>query len=114
MKKNVVLSILSVSLLTNCASLAQDVAKEQAKKKAKEMVSKLGLSQDLIKEGESCKYIGFIGDNSEKKALTEGGIKYKLYSVKDKGTLKQCTYAFGLEKTPQEMLAGKVKNIFKR
>lgn len=112
--KGVILPVLTLSLLTNCASLKQDATKEIAKKKAKEMVAKLGINQSYIKEGESCKYLGFIGSTDTNKAMQDGGIKYKLFSATDKGTIKQCTYAFGLEKTPQEMLAGKVKNIFKR
>ena len=113
MKKNVVLSILSVSLLANCASLAQDVAVSNAKNEARKVVKQLGLKPDILKEGKSCKYIGFIGDDSVSNANKKGGIKYKILDYKDKNILYSCTYSYGLEKTPQELLIGKVKSLFK-
>ena len=59
--KNVcVLCMLTSLILVGCMSTRQDIAKEQALKKAKAM----GLNLAKLKEGEACKYIGFIGDNS--------------------------------------------------
>ena len=87
MNKVVILPVLTLSLLTNCASLKQDATKEIAKKKAKEMVAKLGINQSYIKEGESCKYLGFLGSTDTNKAMQNGGIRYKLFSATDKGTI---------------------------
>lgn len=114
MNKNVIVSLLSVSLLSNCASLAKDVAVSNAKNEARNKIKQLGLKPDILKEGKSCKYIGFIGDDSVDKANKDGGIKYKILDYKDKGILSSCTYSYGLEKTPQELLMGKVKGLFKK
>ena len=113
MNKNVVLSILSVSLLTNCASIAKDVSASHAKNEARKVVKQLGLKPEILKEGKSCKHIGLIGDDSIETANKKGGIKYKILDYKDKNILYSCTYSYGLEKTPQELLIGKVKSLFK-
>lgn len=78
-------------LLTNCASATKSVAKEQAIKKAKSM----GLNLAKLKEGEACKYVGFIGDNSTATAKQKGNIKFMMFSYSDGNFLKKCTYAYG-------------------
>ena len=114
MNKSFIISVLSFSILTNCASLVKDAAVSNAKNEARNKIKQLGLKPDILKEGKACKYIGLIGDDSVDKANKDGGIKYKLLDYKDKGILRSCTYSYGLEKTPQELLMGKVKSLFKK
>ncbi len=92
MKKIVCVSLmLSSFCLFSCASLKGDAAKDKALTEANKRASSLGL-----KNGSACKYIGFIGDNSESKAVKNAGIRIKLFSVKDVGGFfKKCTYVYG-------------------
>lgn len=92
MKKIICISlILSSFCLLSCASLKGDIAKDKALTEANKKASSMGL-----KNGSACKYIGFIGDNSESKAIQNAGIRMKLFSVKDVGGFfKKCTYAYG-------------------
>ena len=78
---------LSVFVVSSCAS----VAKDQAKKKAKSM----GLNMASLKEGEACKYIGFIGDNSVSKAKSNGKISLMYFNFTDGNFIRKCTYAYG-------------------
>ena len=87
MIRNILFLCLSVFAISSCAS----VAKDQAKKKAKAM----GLSMVSLKEGEACKYIGFIGDNSVSKAKANGKISLMYFSLTDGNFVKKCTYAYG-------------------
>ena len=83
---------ISVALLnTGCQSVKESVAKQQAQKKAK----KMGLNLAKLKEGEACKYVGFIGDDSVAKAKQNGKIKFLLFNYSDGNFLKKCTYAYG-------------------
>lgn len=93
MKKSVlfVFNILLVLSVVGCASLKAGVVKEEAKKKAKA----LGLNLASLKEGEACKYIGFIGDNSVAKAKSNGNIKFMMFNYTGGNFLKKCTYAYG-------------------
>ena len=109
MKNKSVLILLSLFVI-GCSSVAKNSSHQHVLSVAKQQ----NINEANIKSVKSCKYLGFIGSTDTNKAMQDGGIKYKLFSATDKGTIKQCTYAFGLEKTPQEMLAGKVKNIFKK
>ena len=83
--------VLILSVSTGCASLKANVAKDQAKKKAKAM----GLNLAGLKEGEACKYIGFIGDNSVAKAKSNGNIKFMMFNYTGGNFFKKCTYAYG-------------------
>ena len=94
MKKNVVLVLsllVSGLFISGCASLKHDVAKNEAKKKAKAM----GINLDILKEGEACKYVGFIGDDSVEKAKSNGNIKFKLFNYSYGDFFKKCTYVYG-------------------
>ena len=94
MNKNVILVlslVVSSFMFSGCASLKHDVAKNEAKKKAKAM----GLNLDILKEGEACKYVGFIGDNSVEKAKSNGKIKFKLFNYSYGDFFKKCTYVYG-------------------
>ena len=95
MKKiNFLLIMTFILNLTSCATLIGEKAKDDALKTANAKAQKMGL-----KVGSSCKYLGFIGDNSEQKAVANGGIKIKLFSVKNVGAvIKSCTYAYGKDK----------------
>ena len=91
MKKIAILSCLCLSLtLTNCATLMGEKAKDDALNAANSKAKTLGL-----KVGSSCKYIGFIGNNSESNAIKNGNIKMKMFSVNAGGFFKNCTYAYG-------------------
>lgn len=92
MKKISFIFLLSISTLslTSCAQLVGDKAKDEAFKVANNKAKSMGL-----KVGSACKYIGFIGDNSESKAVADGKIKFKMFSVQTGGLLKNCTYAYG-------------------
>ena len=79
--------------ISSCATLMGEKAKEDALQVANKKAKTMGL-----KVGSACKYIGFIGDNSEKKALSNGGVKVKMFSVKVGGLLKNCTYVYGKDK----------------
>ena len=74
-----------------CQGMKESVAKQQAQKKAK----KMGLNLAKLKEGEACKYVGFIGDDSVTKAKQNGNIKFLLFNYSDGNLLKKCTYAYG-------------------
>ena len=74
-----------------CQSMKESVAKQQKQKKAK----KMGLNLAKLKEGEACKYVGFIGDDSVTKAKQNGNIKFLLFNYSDGNLLKKCTYAYG-------------------
>ena len=87
MYKNILFLCLSIFASSSCAS----VAKDQAKKKAKAM----GLSMASLKEGEACKYMGFIGDNSVSKAKANGKISLMYFSLTDGNFARKCTYAYG-------------------
>ena len=83
---------LSIAVLnTGCQGMKESVAKQQAQKKAK----KMGLNLAKLKEGEACKYVGFIGDDSVAKAKQNGNIKFLLFNYSDGNLLKKCTYAYG-------------------
>jgi len=83
-----------ILLLSNCATLIGEKAKDDALKAANTKAQKMGL-----KVGSACKYLGFIGDNSEQKATANGSIKIKLFSVKNVGgIIKSCTYVYGKDK----------------
>ena len=87
MYKNILFLCLSIFAISSCAS----VVKDQAKKKAKTM----GLSMASLKEGEACKYMGFIGDNSVSKAKANGKISLMYFSLTDGNFARKCTYAYG-------------------
>ncbi|GEM_PF-6163503 len=70
---------------------------EKAKEDALQAANKKAKSMGL-KVGSACKYVGFVGDNSEKKALANGGIKIKMFSVNAGGLIKNCTYVYGKDK----------------
>ena len=79
------------AVLSSCASLKGDVAKDKALTEANKKAKMMGL-----KVGSSCKYIGFIGSGTEQQAIKDGKIKMKLFSVKDVGNIfKKCTYVYG-------------------
>ena len=82
---------ISVAVFSGCESIKDSIAKQQAKKKAKQ----IGLNLANLKEGEACKYIGFIGDNSVAKAKENGGIKFLLFNYSDGNFFKKCTYVYG-------------------
>ena len=75
---------------SSCAVLVGEKAKDEAFKKANNKAKATGL-----KVGSACKYVGFIGDNSERKATKNGKIGIKMFSVNVGGFLKNCTYAYG-------------------
>ena len=83
--------LVALSFVGGCASLKASVVKEEAKKKAKAV----GLNLASLKEGEACKYIGFIGDNSVAKAKANGNIKFMMFNYTGGNFLKKCTYAYG-------------------
>ena len=97
MKISIFLKLLLLILVVNttsCATLMGEKAKDDALKTANKKAKSMGL-----KVGSACKYIGFIGDSSEKKAMSNGGMKNKLFSVKDVGgVFKKCTYVYGKDK----------------
>ena len=79
--------------LSSCATLMGEKAKEKALDEANKKAKRMGL-----KVGSACKYLGFIGNNSEKSALSNGGVKVKMFSVNVGGLLKNCTYVYGKDK----------------
>ena len=85
--KKVALLLFTAAVVSSCAS----VAKDQAKKKAKA----LGLNITSLKEGEACKYVGIIGDDSISKAKSNGGIRMPLFNFSSGNFLKKCTYVYG-------------------
>ena len=87
MMRNILFLCLSVFAISSCASATKD----QAKKKAKSM----GLSMASLREGEACKYIGFIGDNSVNKAKANGKMSLMYFSLTDGNFVRKCTYAYG-------------------
>ena len=55
----------------------------------------MGLNMASLKEGEACKYIGFIGDNSVSKAKSNGKISLMYFNFTDGNFIRKCTYAYG-------------------
>jgi hypothetical protein len=82
--------LFSTIMLSSCTILVGEKAKDEAFKRANNKAKATGL-----KVGSACKYVGFIGDNSEKKAVKNGKIGIKMFSVNVGGVLKNCTYVYG-------------------
>ena len=91
MKNKSVLILLSLFVI-GCSSVAKNSSKQHALTIAKQ----LEINENDIKEGKSCRYLGFIGSGEEKQALDNGNIKTKIYSQEDDDTIMHCNYAYGL------------------
>ena len=88
MKFAKIVPVLFVSVaITGCESMKKEYMKSEVKKTAMNMTG--------VKEGKACKYLGFIGDNSETKAKKNGNISFVLYKTTEDGTLSKCTYVYG-------------------
>ena len=85
-KISCLLLIVVLSQLNSCATLMGEKAKDEAITAMNKKAKVMGL-----KVGSACKYIGFIGDNSEAKAKKDGGIKFGSVTLKAGGVLKNCT-----------------------
>ena len=76
-----------VVAITGCGSMKKQYVKSEIKNTA--------LNLTGVKEGKACKYLGFIGDNSEAQAKKNGNISFVLYKTTEDGTFSKCTYVFG-------------------
>ena len=74
-------------VITGCESMKKQYVKSEIKNTA--------LNLTGVKEGKACKYLGFIGDNSEAQAKKNGNISFVLYKTTEDGTFSKCTYVFG-------------------
>ena len=74
-------------VLTRCESIKKQYVKSEIKNKTLNLTS--------MKEGKACKYLGFIGDNSETQAKKNGNISFALYKTTEDGTFSKCTYVYG-------------------
>ena len=73
--------------ITGCESMKKEYMKSEVKKTAMNLTG--------VKEGKACKYLGFIGDNSEAQAKKNGNISFVLYKTTEDGTFSKCTYVYG-------------------
>ena len=65
------------------------------KQYVKSEVKNTALNLTGVKEGKACKYLGFIGNNSEEQAKKNGNISFVLYKTTEDGTFSKCTYVYG-------------------
>ena len=88
MKLTKVVPVLFVIVtLTGCENIKKQYVKSEIKNKAMRLTG--------VKEGKACKYLGFIGDNSEEKAKRNGNISFVLYKDTQDNTFSRCTYVYG-------------------
>ncbi len=73
--------------MTGCESMRRQYVKSEVKNTA--------LNLTGVKEGKACKYLGFIGDNSEEQAKKNGNISFVLYKNTENSTFGKCTYVYG-------------------
>jgi hypothetical protein len=73
--------------ITGCENMKKQYVKSEIKNTA--------LSLTGVKEGKACKYLGFIGDNSEEQAKKNGNISFVLYKNTEDCTFSKCTYVYG-------------------
>ena len=74
-------------VITGCESIKKQYVKSEVKNTA--------LNLTGMKEGKACKYLGFIGNNSEEQAKKNGNINFVLYKTNEDGTFSKCTYVYG-------------------
>ncbi|MBQ7536601.1 MAG: hypothetical protein IJT14_00595 [Rickettsiales bacterium] len=83
----IVLVLFIVVAITGCESIKKQYVKSEVKNTA--------LNLTGMKEGKACKYLGFIGNNSEAQAKKNGNIRFVLYKTTEDGTFSKCTYVYG-------------------
>ena len=83
----IVLVLFIVVAITGCESIKKQYVKSEVKNTA--------LNLTGMKEGKACKYLGFIGNNSEEQAKKNGNISFVLYKNTEDGTFSKCTYVYG-------------------
>ena len=88
MKCAKVVPVLFVAVVvTGCESIKKEYVKSEVKKTAMNLTG--------VKEGKACKYLGFIGDNSETQAKKNGHVNFVHYKTTEDGTFSKCTYVYG-------------------
>ena len=83
----IVLVLFIVVAITGCESIKKQYVKSEVKNTT--------LNLTGVKEGKACKYLGFIGNNSEERAKKNGNISFVLYKTTEDGTFSKCTYVYG-------------------
>lgn len=73
--------------ITGCESIKKQYVKSEVKNTA--------LNLTGVKEGKACKYLGFVGDNSEAQAKKNGNISFMLYKKTENSAFSKCTYVYG-------------------
>ena len=93
--KNFIIKIyLFLFIIVSCS--CSSVVKNSSKMHALTIARQLEINENDVKEGKSCRYLGFIGSGEEKQALDNGNIKTKIYSQEDDDTIMHCNYAYGI------------------